>query len=90
MPKLTLNLEALDVESFETARANDAGRGTVRAHDASRRADSCGCPIYTDGCSFVGCLQTTTETTGTTGTTVDTGDTTSPPVSNNCWTIIEN
>jgi hypothetical protein len=73
MPKLTLDVEVLNVESFEIAGA-DAGRGTVRAHDATRLADSCGCPIHTDGCSLycggltVGC----------------------PEWSNNCWTTIEN
>lgn len=32
MKRLTLDMEALEVESFDTADGGDARRGTVRAH----------------------------------------------------------
>lgn len=35
MKKLKLQLEALHVESYETARASEADTGTVRAHEDS-------------------------------------------------------
>lgn len=33
MKKITLELESLDVQSFETVAAPRTGRGTVHAHD---------------------------------------------------------
>ncbi|MBV9107775.1 MAG: hypothetical protein JO306_00030 [Gemmatimonadetes bacterium] len=39
MKKLTLRLEALEVESFDTARENGS-RGTVRGHD-TRETEWC-------------------------------------------------
>lgn len=35
MRKMQLRLESLNVESFPTAPADEAPRGTVRAHDGS-------------------------------------------------------
>ena len=43
MKKLRLELDALEVESFEAAAA-DAEPGTVQAHEVTLRADTCGCP----------------------------------------------
>jgi hypothetical protein len=42
MNKLMLDPETLRVESFETARANDAVRGTVRAHGWTQFDPTCG------------------------------------------------
>jgi hypothetical protein len=78
--KLKLNLDLLRVDSFETA-APTRPHGTVQGY-ATRRADSCGCAIYTDGCS-IGCPVTSP------GCDTD-GDTQPDPWSNNCWTTIEN
>jgi hypothetical protein len=72
MKKLKLNLDSLRVDSFQTADATNA-RGTVEGF-ATLLRNSCGCPIYTDGCS-IGCPVTGAEC---------------GPNSNNCWTTIEN
>ena len=80
MKKLTLNLETLGVESFETA-ATTTARGTVQAHDATQAADTCGGgPRPSDGCS-VSCPYTYD---GNTNTIPDQEE----PYSNNCWTVI--
>jgi hypothetical protein len=42
--KLSLRLETLSVESFETAAGREEGRGTVRAHqEDGPEADGCTC-----------------------------------------------
>ena len=43
MRKLRLELDALRVESFDAERRDPAGQGTVRAHEVSQLADTCGC-----------------------------------------------
>jgi hypothetical protein len=40
MPKMKLDLDALQIESFDTSET-DAERGTVRGHDASDRLTVC-------------------------------------------------
>lgn len=53
MRKLSLTLDTLKVESFETTRTGDARTGTVRGHDASYAATEC---CYTGGgCTVMGC-----------------------------------
>jgi len=49
MNKLSLNAEALRVESFATAR-QPAERGTVNAHVVSQGAESCYCTSVNIGC----------------------------------------
>ena len=44
MRKLTLSIESLTVESFETARAHPALRGTVEGHARPTRDVTCLCP----------------------------------------------
>lgn len=78
MKKLTLDLDSLAVESFQTAEAS-AERGTVQGH-ATRRADSCGCVPPSDGCT-IGCPYTSDTNTNTIPDQEE-------PQSNNCWTII--
>jgi hypothetical protein len=46
MSKLTLNLDALQVESFGTANAAAAERGTVHGNAMSKIS----CPVATDPC----------------------------------------
>lgn len=49
MRKLTLELDALEVETFDTA-APAAGHGTVKGHAGSRWGDTCWntwCPAFT-------------------------------------------
>jgi len=82
MSKLKLDLDALDVNSFETV-SSIGERGTVWAHDATRLADSCGCPALTDGCSLY-CGGTNTTPTGQDTNT----DTIPDGYSNNCYTLI--
>ena len=41
MKKIRLDLEQLAVESFATARARRAEKGTVRGHDSGSEAGSC-------------------------------------------------
>lgn len=54
MNKLTLELDALRVESFEIASSANP-RGTVQGHDATQQVDSCGCVLpgveQSDACS---------------------------------------
>ena len=57
MRKIKLNLEALSIESFETAAAEQAEAGTVLAH-ARPTVNGCGseidaCPS-SRGCTFIG------------------------------------
>jgi hypothetical protein len=53
MRKLSLKLDALQVETFEVTRAAGAENGTVRGHDISYAATEC---CYTgSGCTIVGC-----------------------------------
>jgi hypothetical protein len=40
-PKLVLNLDALEVESFDTVRGITANRGTVRGHATEYTACDC-------------------------------------------------
>lgn len=60
MKKIRLDLEQLAVESFATARARRAEKGTVRAHDSGTEAWSCeqyctfGC--YSHSGLEVGCI----------------------------------
>ena len=53
MKKLTLDLDALQVESFATQDA-DARRGTVRAHDDTVETENCTIDQYT--CFLRTCL----------------------------------
>jgi hypothetical protein len=48
MKKLTLALEALSVESFQTLPGREGGGGTVRAHDKTDAWDSCLCSQAND------------------------------------------
>lgn len=73
MRKLKMQLDTLKVDSFTTVGETRGLTGSVRAHEATRLDDSCGCAPPSDGCS-IGCPMT-----------VGCG-----PVSNNCWTVIEN
>jgi hypothetical protein len=60
MKKIRLDLEQLAVESFATARARGAEKGTVRGHDSGSEAWSCeqyctwGC--YSHSGLEVGCI----------------------------------
>lgn len=49
MKKLTLDVETLAVESFDTS-AGEAGRGTVRGRAATNEYDSCACSLDYDSC----------------------------------------
>lgn len=49
MKKLTLNLDELRVESFDTERL-DGDAGTVRAHDSEGWSDGSICPTVTFRC----------------------------------------
>ena len=49
MKKITLNVEALAVESFETL-AEESGRGTVLAHEPTRAGPNCGDGSIADNC----------------------------------------
>ncbi|HEX2079681.1 MAG TPA: hypothetical protein VHG08_18340 [Longimicrobium sp.] len=60
MKKLELNVDALQVESFDTAPAEMEGRGTVRGHDATEYggascAPNCSDTNFTDWASCQGC-----------------------------------
>jgi hypothetical protein len=61
MPKLKLNVEALQVDSFEPGEAGAPRAGTVRAHvitdPGTTCAQSCGCPV-TDLAHTCGCPDT--------------------------------
>jgi hypothetical protein len=48
MKKLTLALEALSVESFQTVPGAGRGAGTVQAHDKTLAWDTCGCSAAYD------------------------------------------
>jgi hypothetical protein len=68
MKKLTLQVESLQVQSFETAAAGSAARGTVRAHD-QQQDDA----VYTDGtrwwfdCFTITCICGASDKPGCTG-----------------------
>jgi hypothetical protein len=51
MKKLKLDLNSLQVASFETASAEPA-RGTVQGHDFTQLADTCDCPPASGGCTY--------------------------------------
>lgn len=51
MKKLTLDLESLAVESFDTAAGADA-RGTVHGREATDEYDSCACSLDHDTCKW--------------------------------------
>lgn len=44
MRKLTLDLDALDVQAFETTPALETPKGTVQGHDSYERVCSVNCP----------------------------------------------
>jgi hypothetical protein len=48
--KLMLNLDTLQVESFDTLPEGGRGRGTVHGHDATNEYDSCACTKEYDTC----------------------------------------
>jgi len=51
--KLSLDLDAISVDSFATAEANGAPRGTVEAHAPCTCRDSCVCPSAIYWCAEV-------------------------------------
>jgi hypothetical protein len=70
MKKLTLQIESLQVQSFETLRTPAAARGTVRAHDDQQQDDA----AYTDDgtrwwfdCFTITCICGASDKAGCTG-----------------------
>ena len=51
--KLSLNLDALSVESFDTGDAKAALRGTVEAHAPCTCRDTCVCPSAIYWCADI-------------------------------------
>jgi hypothetical protein len=56
MRKIRLDVDALAVESFDTARTQDKKTGTVIGHDATLLADGCtGGGCFSQGTCFRSC-----------------------------------
>jgi hypothetical protein len=58
MRKLSLNVDMLDVQSFETARP-EAARGTVLGNDATNNPRNCGDTSIADNCETGLCTPVT-------------------------------
>lgn len=50
MRKITLDLDTLDVQTFETAAAEQSAKGTVQGHDDPTQGHNVGCGSAYDAC----------------------------------------